>query len=370
LGLALATASCGVDPSTSGLKIVGGQKVRPAITVDGKNPKATKSPANYTVQLTDTSGQRLCSGTVVLDGTYVVTASHCIDHVTGITFVIFDQVDSNTKTKQKHRIVTTIQGYGVINPGFVKRSRQEAGKTDGPSSLKSLFQLGGNQPIPTGDIALVKLFAEPKDIPEYITPLEWAKKGMRLAKGATIRSSGYGKTMKPSQGKEVSSQANKLVIQSAIEQAKGLKAGPEKLRLEQLIQTHLDELHKLSAENAGSLHTVELKLESIQRRDAELIATSPDNEWKSVCYGDSGGPSVILDEGKLVLVGVNARIGKRRCIDESKLADIRIYTNWLEKFALDQAQKAAEFFIERNQLELDGESSFIIVQKQRLAGRK
>ncbi len=345
-------ASCGGDDSSSDLKIVGGQSVGPALTIDGKSPDTDLNPNQYSVKLRDATGRNLCSGTLVLDGTYIITASHCIDPVSGITFAFFDQIDKSSSTNIKQLITTKIQGYGVINPGFMARQ-----KADRVRSMNSL---------PTGDIALVKLFARPAEIPAFARPLQWATSSTKIELGIDIKTSGYGKTLQAAQGQEVSSDANRFVIKSALEQANKARPGPERIRLNRIIQTHLDELHRLSAPATGTLNSVILKLNDIKNKDAELIAGSPDHEWKSVCYGDSGGPSTTMINQKEILVGVNARVGSRRCIDKSKLVDIRQYNQWLNDFAIDQTANAADFFMNRNTLELGGSTLFVQVHKEKI----
>jgi|GEM_PF-4407476 len=353
LSLGLLIGSCGVEPASSDLKVVGGDRVGPAITIDGESTGKT-NPSHYTVKLSNAAGTSLCSGTLVLDGTYVVTASHCIDPVTGVTFVIFDQLNSSSTKTLVERVTTRIEGYGVINPGFIQRQKADAKRTLSMNTMHN---------IPTGDIALVKLFADKSEIPTYVRPLKWATKETTLEVGMTVRASGFGKTLRPDTGNEVSASANRFVIESAIEQAEQLEPGPQRYKLERMIDTHLNELHTLAAPVDGKLRTVELKLEEIQKRDAELISRSPDATWKSVCYGDSGGPSTATIDDEETLIGVNARIGNRRCIEDSKLVDIRRYNDWLIDFAKVQADKGADFFVERSKLELDGESQFVVRKK-------
>lgn len=135
-----------------------------------------------------------------------------------------------------------------------------------------------NDPRSHGDLALVK-FSGP--LPSGYHPVTLASPNFKIAKGENVVLAGYGVT------------------------------------------------DGLSNQGAGILRQTETQIEGMLTQTE--IAT--DGENHSVCFGDSGGPAFVRENGKLVQLGVASSVSNQACDQTSVHTDVQAFENWIQTTA-------------------------------------
>jgi len=91
-------------------------------------------------------------------------------------------------------------------------------------------------------------------------------------------------------------------------------------------------IHDTSSQASGTLHKAITPL--VRHTDTELLAGRPGEP--DVCFGDSGGPAYVVDNGTLWLVGATSRVwehASQPCGEASVYTMVPFYVSWIVSLA-------------------------------------
>lgn len=374
LGLSMSLlTSCGdvtsnTTESHSELNIIGGTEVSP-------NDEVNK----HTVQVISLnmfgrpSGN--CTGTLVLDGSYVATAAHCINAQSSYSYVQFltDPVHSEDQThvtyKFKHRLAisTTYKNASIsqdIENAMMEIPKEEQNPKNRMKAFEKVMDTVRNKNFP--DIALVKLVNfSPEDLPKGYEPIEFVSEDYEYDATTVFEAVGYGITLKPSKNLHGSDRAIKTydsiknnnegyrtyllakknflkytMLEDVPFLPEVVDAVDERFIMRNLglqVWDHKNflEKHRLETSN-GSLNKTSLVLSAAGLMDDQhesLIALESEDpkKWSTICLGDSGGPGFIKEDGKLRLAGIAS---SSDFVYRSFFVDTIPYLKWFKKDAV------------------------------------
>lgn len=375
LAMSAGALGCGDNIATpsnhvSDLNIIGGTKVA-----------FSEDIARHTVMLSKKTSlfadpRSICSGTLILDGTYVLTAAHCIDETTPYIYVSFNGEATIDKEKQEasyqrqHFLAAHLSKTSHWIQKFSEKKLQQfeqAGlKGDQEWRLSKILQKQLEKRA-VDDIAVLKILElTPEELPEGYEPVKLVSKNFRHSRSTKIELAGYGKTLKStykSQRNDFLDDLYESTKKDILERKQRLyKISLQNLfsslyrvdqRSNELTRQKLDLLIESSVpyEKTGQLHKMEARWLSNERFGDEFnnqvryTSTDP-TKWKAVCYGDSGGPAFIKENSILKVAGVAST---SNFMDSTHYTDVSKFVDWVHKEAPKELKiRAKKLKVEMN----------------------
>lgn len=363
------------DKESSQLDIIGGTAVEPSEAI-AKHTVMVSQIRNSSIP------QPVCSGTLILDGTYVLTAAHCIDESQPFAYVSFNSKprlseDSSSVTyRRRHFVAIAISHQKLRSVGLlqneladlprettrdeVDRVEQEVNKT----LAKEKF----------ADIALLKMVNfEKGSIPEGYSPIEFVSSDFAFDSTTRLQVAGYGITLKPTKETPMNSSllasykelAQKVVKEKELSknfkhtafllylllptkdfQKLAKKRFMESYNLHMNIQTFKFVVGAHGAEDIGRLNKLDVGYTAgdvtiNQYKDQMVLKPLDSTKWQAVAGGDSGGPAFVEENGKLKLAGVAST---STYSNECTYTNVQPYLDWIAQEAKKEVAASASLF--------------------------